>query len=229
MISICIPCYEMSGFGSENLNIGLQSIYSQSYKDYEVIVSDHSLDNLVENVCKYWKNKLPIKYFRNENMRGSSSANSNNAIRMAQGDLIKIFFQDDYFKDQTSLQTIIDNFDYDKQWLVGSYIHTTDRKTFTQPHYPSISDNIMFINRIGFTSCLTFKNGYNLYFDDNLIWFMDSEFYYRLYKKFGLPKILNDPTMVQLLWDGQVTNTLATEEVRMKEYIYLVEKYKGEL
>jgi glycosyltransferase involved in cell wall biosynthesis len=225
MISICIPCYEMSGFGSENLNIGLKSIQTQSYKNYEIIVSDHSQDDLVENIYKYWKNTLPIKYFRNEIMRGSSSANSNNAIRMAKGDLIKIFFQDDYFKDHTSLQTIVDNFDSDIGWLVGSYVHTQDRKTFTEPHYPSISENMVFINRIGFTSCLTFKNGYDLYFDDNLIWFMDSEFYYRLYKNFGLPKILNEPTMVQFLWEGQVTNTLATEEVREKERLYLLKKY----
>ena len=42
-ISIAIPTWEFNGRGSEYLNDLLRTIQIQSYKDFEVCISDHSV------------------------------------------------------------------------------------------------------------------------------------------------------------------------------------------
>ena len=94
-------------------------------------------------------------------------------------------------------------------------------------HYPHFSNDILFVNLIGTHSCLSILNEDPLLFDDNLVWYMDSDYYKRAYKKFGKPKLLKHPTVIQRLWDGQVTNTLINREIIEKEEFYLNEKYRA--
>ena len=225
MISIAIPCYDMGGYGGKFLDYALSTISMQSYKDIEVVISDHSKDDNVLLVCIKWQQCLKIKYIRNEIARGSSSQNANNCIRNCRGQLIKILCQDDFLYDNLSIEKSVNAFTPDKNWLVSNYIHTNiDRTTVFNPHEPRLNDDLLFTNTIGTHSCLTIRNKDLIYFDEKLIWFMDCEYYTRLLKKFGLPIFLKDITMVQMQWIGQVTNTLADDTVRQKERMYLLER-----
>ena len=58
-VSICIPTYEMKGFGANYLDHSLSVLEKQTYQNFEVIISDHSTTPLIENVCK----KLVIRRF----------------------------------------------------------------------------------------------------------------------------------------------------------------------
>ena len=49
-ISICIPCYEMSGKGHKYLEHNLNHIVSQNYKNFEVIISDQSQDDKIKTL-----------------------------------------------------------------------------------------------------------------------------------------------------------------------------------
>ena len=49
MISICIPTYEMNGMGVEYLEYSFNILYSQTFKDFEIIISDHSESNLIKD------------------------------------------------------------------------------------------------------------------------------------------------------------------------------------
>jgi hypothetical protein len=63
-------------------------------------------------------------------------------------------------------------------------------------------------------------------FDENLFWLMDVDYYKRLYDIFGNPSICSYITVVNREHENQVSNTLATEEVRKKELEYIIQKYK---
>ena len=65
LVSICIPTYEMNGIGSSFLQKGLNSILRQTYKNIEVVISDHSQDDEIKNIVLSYDNKLNIKYIRN--------------------------------------------------------------------------------------------------------------------------------------------------------------------
>jgi len=92
-ISIAIPVYEMEN-KEFYLNRCLESIKNQTYKDYEIVIT--------------------------ENGRGMAS-NTNEAIKKCKGRFIKILFMDDYLAHKYSLKEIVDRFQ--SRWLVTGCEH----------------------------------------------------------------------------------------------------------
>ena len=223
MISICIPTYEMKGKGAEYLSYSFNVLYQQTFKDFEIIISDHSESDAIKDLCTQWNSILNIKYIRNQYKRGNSSANTNNAIKQASGDIIKILFQDDFLYDEHSLQNQINC--YNGKWLVVASCHYNGEEIY-KPFYPSYHDNIQYgHNTIGSPSVIMFENNNILEFDENLIWLMDTDYHKRMYLKYGFPDICTDVCVVNREHSDQVSHTLATEEIKQKELKYVVKKY----
>ncbi len=225
VISIAIPCYEMGGHGAEMLRYAINSITIQSFHDYEIVVSDHSVGNELYDLCKSYA--FSVEYYKNPDKRGSSSANINNAIRHCKGEIIKILCQDDFLFGVDALKTTVETFDKEYGWLVSSYMHTYTRLQTYSKHDPSWNSEIYKHNTIGTHSCLTILNDNPLFFDENLIYYMDCEYYFRLFKRYGIPKMLYEPTVVQLLWPGQVTNTIVTSTLDQEERNYVIRKHES--
>lgn len=98
-VSICAPAYN----NASEVERLLKSIYSQTYTDFEVNISDDSTDNETERiVAAYKEHHKNINYIHNAKPYGHIF-NWNAAIKMAQGEYIKIMFSDDWFTDEGSL------------------------------------------------------------------------------------------------------------------------------
>lgn len=224
MVSIAIPCYEMQGKGVEFLNFSLDKIKNQTYKDIQVVISDHSLNDDIKRLCNYWSKKLNIKYLKNEDNRGSSSANINNAIENSDGDIIKILFQDDFFFDETSIEDIVNNFSGD--WLITPCLHTNDGINFFNPISPYWNDNIhLGVNTISSPSVLTISKNVKDRFDGNLIWLMDCDFYKRLYIRYNMPIFTKKINVVNRLWGSRLSDTIP-EQIKNNELILMKERYE---
>ena len=224
-ISVCIPCWEAFGKGAEFLYYSLKVIEAQTFKDVEVIVTDHSKDNSIENVCLNFIDKMNIKYHRVKEKRGSSSYNTNKSIEYSSGEIIKLLQQDDYLATPNALQALVTAFDNPLvKWVATKYIHTCDRKNFFKVYIPTVNPEIATVNTIGCVSCISFRRGCHVMFDDKLIWFFDCEGYHRQILEYGPPLVLDDYGIVNYLHDKQVTNTLCTEQLRNKEYDYVKNK-----
>jgi hypothetical protein len=93
--------------------------------------------------------------------------------------------------------------------------------------YPSWNENIYVgINTISSPSVITIKNtDEKLYFDEDLIWLMDVEYYKRMYDIYGEPVYLNTVNVVNRTWGNSVSNTLS-EEIKNKEVNLIKERYK---
>lgn len=228
-ISVTIPTYEMKGLGKQFLKHNLDILCTQTFKDFDVIISDHSKDNNIQDTCEEYKDRLDIKYFRNIENIGSSSANLNNAIKNADGKIIKILFQDDFLHDDKSLQYIADNFDMKKDgWMATACIHTDNGTDFYQPFHPRYNNEIhLGKNTISSPSVIAIRNEVPLLFDEKLIWLMDCDYYKRCHDKYGDPKIIVDICTVNRAGEHQVTNTLATKVVRKVELAYIKDKFKN--
>src|SRR4051794_28296452 len=96
-VSICIPAYGDPYL----LERCLRSVIAQSYTNYEVIVSDDSRHEKLQEVV-YKLNDRRISYYKNRSILGSP-ANWNEAISYAKGKYIKILHHDDWFASDTAL------------------------------------------------------------------------------------------------------------------------------
>lgn len=213
--SVVIPTYEMNGKGDEFLENNFIILKKQIFNDFNIIISDHSLNDNIKNICDKWKNELNIIYLKNENNRGSSSANLNNAIKNCNGQYIKIIFQDDFLYNENSLQElynhIIQNNNY--VWYITSCQHTENGTLFYREHTPHWNNDMhKGNNTFSSPSTLTIKNDENKkFFNEELIWLMDVEYYKRMYDSYGEPSYLTSVNVVNRVWDGSVSYRLSSE------------------
>jgi len=227
MISIAIPAYESHGRAEEFAKFQFEILLKQTYQDFEVVISDHSKDNVIKDVCEEYRDRLNIKHIFNDQGRGLSSFNINNAMKHCSGEIIKFLWFDDFLWDDHSLQYTFDAFDRDTNWLVSACEHTKDEgRTFYRTFYPRYNDDIYLGNNtISAPSVLSIRNTKDkIYFDDRLIWLMDVDYYKRLYDKFGPPKLLNKITVVNRDHKNQLTHTMNTS-VKEREFYLMKEKY----
>lgn len=191
----------------------------------EVVVSDHSFDSMVKEVCLDVSSDtgMNLIYLQNNRKRGSSSANLNDAYKASSGQYVKILFQDDFFTTKTA---IVDSLDLlqksGSSWLVSSSTHTLDGVSFFSEHLPRYHDQIhLGNNTISSPSVLLLERNAWLDFDERLIWFMDVDLYKRLGAKFGPPAILETVTVANGLGPHQVTNTRVTRLRRLAEKTFV--------
>jgi len=224
--SIIIPTYEYKGKALILLDKLLESIKSQTFKDYEIIISDHSVSDLIKN---YLNNKwldLPIVYFKNERGRGNSSINMNEGIKIAKGDYVKIMHMDDWFCDDESLEVIKMSIEKEpnKKWGGVGFNHFSENTGLTERYYmPHINPNIRTL--LGCPSVSFFindKNNLNL-FDESLIIINDSDMHIRLGKKYGDPILVNKYCVTIRMSEDQVSNQVS-EEKHMNEIKYYQNK-----
>ena len=217
----------MKGLGKSFLEFSFLKLKSQTYSDFEVVISDHSKDDSIKSLCESWNKHLNIKYIHNPNNIGSSASNINNALKNCNGDWIKILFQDDFLYNENSIEIVDSYISENKRckWLVTACEHSNDGDSMIRTFYPKWNERILFNNTISSPSVLTIKNEEIIYFDENLIWYMDCEYYHRLYSVWGIPDIVNEICVVNRLHEHQVTNSIITQTIIENEDNYIKNKY----
>lgn len=229
-ISIAIPTYNYHGNGDIFLDDLLRTIQIQNFKDFEVVISDHSEDNIIKEKVDEFSEFFTIRYHKNENKKGNSPANLNNAISLCEGEIIKTMFQDDFFYDDEALEKIYYNLsgDPNREWLLCGTNHTRDHgRTFFWDLFPRFNDQLLDgVNTISSPSVLAFKNSTSVSFDEDLVYLMDIDFYYNMRETYGEPIYYDDILVTNRIHPDSISSTLPNrEELLRKESIYCKQKY----
>lgn len=223
--SVAIPTWEIKGLGAEYLHYSFNILAQQTFQDFEVIISDHSLDDSIKNVCEDWSQYINTRYYRNQSGRGRIAPNMNNAINKCKGLFIKMLFQDDFLYDTNSLETIhksIKRYE-DRSWFLTACVHTKDAETMYDKMVPFYHHRIHEgANTISCPTVLTVKNEDPILFDESLNWLVDVEYYKRLYIKYGDPVIIEEVCAVNR--DSQVRTTNMMKEEEKAEEVRRVTK-----
>lgn len=191
--SICIPTYEMGGYGHVFFQELLAELQQQTFQDFELVISDQSNDDSILRVCEKYSGVLDISYFKNFYNRGKAACNINKAMQYASGKVIKILYQDDFFVVPNALEKIYEEFEKGCSWLVNGFTHTTDKKTFYNTKIPYYHDMVLLgENSLGNPSNISIINKDKIYMDESILYVVDCEYYFRLKQKIGLPKIVED-------------------------------------
>ncbi|QGX98118.1 glycosyltransferase family 2 protein [Roseovarius faecimaris] len=228
-ISICIPAYEMGGQGAEYLLDSFEHLLRQSYEQFEVIVSDQSDDEGVATICKAYADRLDITRLDNRGGARQASANTNNAMRAARGQVLKVLFQDDFLCDPTALAQHADAFSKEgAQWLLCGSGVTHDGQSLENTMVPRLDPNLYLgKNTVSSPSVLALRAGTGLEFDEELIWLMDVDMYKRCQKVLGAPHILEAPMVANRLHLGQVSAGVSPT-LRRRELRYMRAKHQAD-
>lgn len=156
---------------------------------------------------------------------GKAAETQNRLIKMAQGELIKILHADDCFTYPSALEQIVDNFKKEDVWQASGCVHS---ENFGEPKYPHKAKYSADIhtgnNTIGAPSVLTFRNGLDCVFDEDLNWLYDVSLYKKLYDKYGAPSILDEYPITIGLHPHQLTHRVSAEQ-RQRETELMAKRY----
>lgn len=230
LISICIPAYKRVEYLSRLLN----SIVSQKFADFEVVVTDDSPDQQVEKLCRSFESTLPITYFRNDQQLGTPG-NWNESIRRARGQWIKLMHDDDWFVDDSSLGKLAEaTIDHSGSFIVCPYINVFletgkeetvypgDWRIGTVARYPQV---LMAKNCIGPPSVTLHRNDGRFIYDTHTKWVVDIDFYIRRLQTEKL-HVVKDPLVKVGISQEQVTfSCVRHADVEIPENFYLFSKY----
>ena len=237
-ISVCIPTYEFKGHGVKYLSEVFSSLKNQTFQDFEIVVSDHSKDDLIRNFCEESSEEFSIVYIKNPNGRGSLAENTNCAIENADGKILKIIYQDDIFIDNTALEKIKQSFDETNcKWLFHGFTHTTDGIETHRDCIPQWCDMMLEgRNLLGNPSCVAFLNESKVQFDPNLQLLIDTDFYHQMRIEHGMPHFISDilvatrehedRTSSTMQYDAKIEHPDGSWLVNSKEIDYLMVKHK---
>jgi glycosyltransferase involved in cell wall biosynthesis len=227
--SVAIPTWEIKGKGVEYLEHSFNILAQQSFTDFEVVVSDHSQDDEIKDLCEAWNSQMNINYFKNPHGRGRIAPNINNAIENSRGLFIKMLFQDDFLYDIDSLQIIYDSIaeNQDKDWFITACVHTDDCITMYDRMTPYYHDRIYAgVNTISCPSVLTIRNEYTKpKFDESLNWLVDVDYYKRLHMIYGNPVVIDTVCAVNRNAEVRATN-MTTEKQKQSELQRVIRRYE---
>lgn len=228
-VSICIPAYKRPDF----LIRLLDSISIQTYKDFEVVITDDSSDESVAGLIKVYSGRFTIHYYKNPKALGTP-ANWNAAIRLARGEWIKLMHDDDWFADNNSLEQFFRATKSASNSFIFSGYKNVNIETLHSEEYvlnpwhayllKKNPYNLLKQNFIGHPSTTFIKNDQGDWYDEHLKWVVDIEFYTRTLLKKDFHAI-RQPLVNLGISSQQVTKTAFRQpEVEIPENLYLLNK-----
>lgn len=228
-ISVCIPAYKNKAF-VERL---LKSIAEQSFKDYEVVLSDDSPDNELELVCNKYATLFPLQYFKNKIALGTPE-NWNFAISKAKGSWIKMMHHDDWFANKQSLQffanAALNNPGIG--FIFSGYDEVQDNKTERRYIISSAEEtllkksplNIFKANFVGSPSTTLIKNDSKEWYDKTIKWVVDFEYYMRYLKHSGFVAIKEALINIGIHSTQVTKESFRNPNVEIPENLYMLNK-----
>tara|TARA_Y100001980_G_scaffold28897_1_gene9049 strand:- start:229 stop:795 length:567 start_codon:yes stop_codon:yes gene_type:complete len=181
-------------------------------------------DKILRSLNDYW-DILNITYRRAP--EGNISVNTNNAMKMGEGDIIKILYSDDFILTSNLTEELDKAFTSDVSWAVTGFAHTLDNGlTHYNPKIPFYNDRLLEgINTLSSPSILAMRRDIKEYFDENLVMLMDCDMYYRLYENYGNPIVINDIHISNREHQNQTQRTY--EHLLPEEIDYLKKKHSS--
>lgn len=229
-ISICIPAYKRIDY----LKRLFESISTQNYKNFEVVVTDDSgNDDTVENFINSNLFSFKLVYIKNPKPLGSP-LNWIESFKHAKGDWIKIMHDDDYFVNEHSLSSFVNEIDESVDVIFSAYVvedelnKTVKNMVITKRAFNKILVKPLRLfakNILGPPTVIFFKKSITDTFDPRLKWIVDWEFYIKAALKYNL-KYINVPLVVVSYNDSQITNScVLNPAVEIPEIMILHSKY----
>jgi glycosyltransferase involved in cell wall biosynthesis len=230
LISICIPAYKRVAY----LQRLLDSVAIQSFRDFEVILTDDSPGAEVSGLVKQYVDKFPIIYHKNPAALGTPE-NWNEAIRRASGKWIKLMHDDDWFTDAGSLQQFADAAQQhpDVDFFFSAYNNVFEETGRTQIMLANLLRRkqlqrnpvtLFSKNIIGPPSVTMYRHQQEFVYDKKMKWVVDIDFYIQYLQRRRFVYIEKPLVNVGINPQQVTKESFRRPEVEIPENFYLLEK-----
>lgn len=230
LISICIPAYKRVHL----LERLLKSIGGQTFRNFEVVITDDSPDDSVYHSVAGFSALFPIRYFRNTAALGTPE-NWNEAVRQANGEWIKIMHDDDFFTGAESLGAFAAAATNSATPFIFSsfynVVESTGKKAqvslsgFRRSLLKSNAFSLLSRNVIGPPSVTLYRNNGQWSYDPRLKWLVDMDFYIQVLRNSAFTYL--DSPLVGIGVHGEQVTAVSSlnPSVEIPEHMLLLEKY----
>ena len=230
-ISICIPTYKNAVY-VERL---LHSIAEQSYTDFEIVMTDNSPDNSVEQLAKQFSGRLPIRYYKNDPPT-EMAENFNAGLKKATGKWIKPMHDDDWFASPASLERFAGVASQTASKFIFSAcknVYASSGKVVDEALAGSRKEmleenhlNLFHLNVIGHPSAVMHYNDGSILYDTSFKWVVDVDFYMRFLNRYPGFDYIPDFLVNIGIDDNQLSNKYyKNPAVEVPEYLGMLAKY----
>lgn len=217
MYSVIITTYECRGKGVQLTKECLESVYSQTYRPIQCVISDHSKTDDIEDLIKGLDSKgVDVLYTRYTENYGNPCHNWNNGLTHATGTYIQYMAMDNRLAHPDAVKDVIEHLETTgAQWVATAC--QIDPTGFYTPYWLG-SDAILRGNTIGGPTAIIFRDTLkHIKLDPDFIWLLDLDWYYRLAKEAGPPSFfVKTFTYIDRHHPDQLTHQLTGPE-KVKE------------
>jgi glycosyltransferase involved in cell wall biosynthesis len=230
-ISVCIPAYKNPIYVERLLN----SINIQSYRDFEIVITDNSPDDSIGLLVNKFKDRLFIKYYKNNPAVGMAE-NFNEGLGKANGKWIKMMHDDDWF----SAPDALDKFaavarQTDSKFIFCAYndvyspsgkIKSETLSGWRKEMLEENPFNLFYLNVIGHPSVLMHRNERGMLYDTKYKWVVDIDFYIRFLNKYpGFDYIPDSLVNISIDENQMSSKYYKNPAVEIPEYLSMLAKY----
>jgi len=208
-------------FIEENMNAILQ----QTYRPLQVIISDHSKDDIIHDYIKNINaGDIEIIYVKYGEHYGSPCHNWNNALKYATGSYIQYLALDDMLASSDAVEKAIMEMKRQPtaKWFATAHkIHQS-----SEVFVPKWNSMILQRNTLSGPSAIIVRSELkHVKLDPDFIWYLDLDWYYRLFKEGGIPGIISHIHWINRKHPFQLTHIVCDMERRNAEKTALEVKY----
>lgn len=235
-VSICIPTYN----NLEQVMHLFSSIEEQTYEDIEIVITDDSTDNKIEewvgqgaegtgisclNKCIYKHNAKPLGHIYNWN----------EALKLATGEYVKIMFSDDWFTYSDSLEKFVKMLDDNPQASLAfcGSMQVSETSSYARcasdTFIEKFSKDYRYLftgDEIGAPSAVMYR-ACDCYFDERSTFASDVFLYMKILKKNSSFAYTKEPLISIGIHDHQYTCDFDEKDMRkFTDYEILYKEYQ---
>lgn len=229
VFTLLITSYECKGMGKTFLEESMKAIIEQTYPAIQVVISDHSKDNAIKDYIETLDaNRINIVYTKYTENYGSPCHNWNNALKFATGSYIQYLALDDKLAHPRAVGEAVEFMDArpNSNWFIATHRINPSGEIFV----PKWNSNILQRNTVSGPSAIILRPSLkHIKLDPEFIWYLDLDWYYRLYKVGGKPEVIPTVHWVNRKHPLQLTHTVCSQERKDLEKACLFEKYGNPL
>ncbi|MDR6196032.1 glycosyltransferase family 2 protein [Siphonobacter sp. SORGH_AS_0500] len=232
-LSVCIPAYKEPDL----LEKALRALETQTFRDFELILTDDTPDDSVRKLAERWQDRLPITYQSHRPSLGTPE-NWNAGLRLAQGEYVLVHHHDDWLLRPDSLALFVKALD-DQPEAVFAFANTDIRRLETderirlnRPSEKQLEqlktepEVLITADFVGVPSTVMFRKSTGIFFDSQLKWLVDVDFYVRCLRYCPVAAYIPEALVGVAIHEKQVTASVTkNKNLLLFEYFTVAEKF----